>query len=72
MAASRIAGTFARIRALAFGVVAAAFSLLFTYITVRVAIEGTWLNALLTAALTAGLIWITFRWYRRFRRTSYM
>ena len=64
--------TFARARALAFGMVTAAFSLLFLFITIRVALTGDFLNTLLTAALTAALIWGTVRWYRRFRRASFM
>ena len=62
----------AQIRAVAYGALAAAFTLLFVFITLRVLLRGDWVEAAFSAAMTAGLAWATRRWYRRFRSSSFL
>ena len=56
-----------RVRYLWFTLVAAAFTLLFTVITVRFTLGGVSFESFLLTALTLALAFQTRRWYRRFR-----
>jgi|KBSSwiStaDraftv2_1062776.scaffolds.fasta_scaffold986442_2 hypothetical protein len=60
----------ARARAVAYGTLAGAFTVLFVVITLRVLLRGDWVDAAFSAAMTAALAWATRRWYRRFRNST--
>ena len=60
----------ARVRAVTYGTITAAFTILFVFITLRVLRRGDWLEGAFSAAMTAGLAWATRRWYRRFRNSN--
>jgi hypothetical protein len=62
----------ARVRAVAYGTLAAAFTMLFVFITLRLLLRGDWVEAAFSAAMTAGLSWATRRWYRRFRNSTFV
>lgn len=66
----KIISGFARARAIVYGTLAAAFTALFVFVTVRVLLRGDWFEAAFSAAMTAALGWATRRWYRRFRNSS--
>jgi hypothetical protein len=60
----------ARVRAVVYGTIAAALTILFAFISLRVLLRGDWLEGAFSAAMTAGLAWATRRWYYRFRNRS--